>query len=208
MNGAVAARCSRRRRPATESSRRRSRWGSQRRAGCSVGAGLHPGGQVGGERDERTRSGSARSRATAGWPARRPSRSGCGPPRGPGGGGAARGRSAGRRMLVTNAVLGMPRRSVMCSSAGVGAFLAHDQPHTRRPTGEVEDVGELGDERPGARSAVGVVGRLPRRAQDLGSNSAGSTAGRRADRSSRSRTAGGGSARPPARACHRRRRCG
>ncbi len=45
--------------------------------------------------------------------------------------------------------------------ARVRAFLAHDQPHPGRPRGEIEQGGDLGDPRTGAELAVGGVGRLP-----------------------------------------------
>ena len=44
---------------------------------------------------------------------------------------------------------------------GVGAFAAHDDPHPGRPSGEVEQAGELGDVSAVADSTVGVGGRGP-----------------------------------------------
>ena len=53
-------------------------------------------------------------------------------------------------------------------SAGMGPFLADDDPHPGRPAGQVEQAGELGDERPVADLPVGVVGRGPRLLGELG----------------------------------------
>jgi hypothetical protein len=52
--------------------------------------------------------------------------------------------------------------------AGVGTFLAHDQPHPGRPARQVEQAGQLGDPGAGADLAVGVVGGRPRLGRDLG----------------------------------------
>jgi hypothetical protein len=49
----------------------------------------------------------------------------------------------------------------------VGAFLAQDQPGTRRPGRQVREVGDLDDPGPVAGLAVGVVGRRPRVVRDL-----------------------------------------
>ena len=45
--------------------------------------------------------------------------------------------------------------------AGVGAFLADDDPHPGRPGGQVQQAGELGDPGAGPHLAAGVVGGLP-----------------------------------------------
>ena len=51
--------------------------------------------------------------------------------------------------------------------AGVGAFLADDDPHPFRPAGEVEESGEFGDPGAVAGHPVGVVGGSPHRGWDL-----------------------------------------
>ena len=50
--------------------------------------------------------------------------------------------------------------------AGVRAFFAHDDPHARRPAGQVEQAGGLGDPRAVTDLPVGVVGGGPGRLGD------------------------------------------
>jgi len=51
--------------------------------------------------------------------------------------------------------------------AGVGAFLADDDPHALRPVGQVEQAGQLGDPCAVADLAIVVVSRRPRPGRDL-----------------------------------------
>ena len=51
--------------------------------------------------------------------------------------------------------------------AGVGFFAAHDDPHALGPSGQVQQAGDLGDVRPLAGVAVGVVRGRPGGLGDL-----------------------------------------
>ncbi len=46
--------------------------------------------------------------------------------------------------------------------SGMGAFLAHDDPHALRPGGQVQHAGDLGDPGAVADLAVAVIRRCPR----------------------------------------------
>ncbi len=138
----------------------RSRFGSQRRASAVVNASSwsrrsgHRRGLPG-----RTRGGSARGRAAAGWQGRCPRRPGCGPRSAPGAvakievGQLAAG--SADRVLVRErgdpvaVVVGDPQLG-----AGMGTFPADDDPPS-----QVQHANEFGDEGAVADLTVGVVGR-------------------------------------------------